>query len=590
MRTMRYQPQGAARLDRRNKFAANALAVLSAAHGVNLATGKPAIAAGANFQRLGSPAGLALAFRKNFYIESEPLPAIGTASFVEYWVGYPGAGGAQGASDVPSFLTGSSANRSGIFSVRGTGFDSGNGSPASWGAVYQWDGTIILNSAEDVLTAGVLTVLVVVRRQSGMEFWRNGRLVRSIAQAPISIPAQTLIGGGFVEDAFWTSASDMVLAGRALTPAEPSAAEIKEFSANVWQQFLASHDDGDEPANVYTLKAAPGTFTLGSAPARLPITRRLVAASGAASLAGSPAALLAQRMMPAASGMHTLTGRAAGLIAARRIAVDAGMYSLAGAGAPLLTARRLTAGLGVFGLAGGGVQMVYTPTPSPTGPTYTLTATSGGFALAGAAVRLAVARRLATAVGGYAMQGVAVQVRAVRRVVALPGSFALAGAVAVLKYSTSGPRLDISKISPARVVVFEGSGSRIVVFEGSGKRMRFNDMAAKVPTKENGKWVIDRDPDEKSYYAADITDELSDRFTTLDSGADAVELILQGVTQLGAHSIQVANVSGVDRTYIVVLLGGVEGALPKDWLWCARVKCANGERFDKTTWFNRVDT
>ena len=111
-------------------------------------------------------------------------------------------------------------------------------------------------------------------------------------------------------------------------------------------------------------------------------------------------------------------------------------------------------------------------------------------------------------------------------------------------------------------------------------------MSAKVPTKVGSKWVVDRDPDEESYYAADIADELADRHTTLASGDNAVELILQGVTQLEDHSVQVVD----DRTYIVVLLGGVDGDLPKDWLWCARIRCANRERFDKTTWFNRLDT
>jgi len=172
------------------------------------------------------------------------------------------------------------------------------------------------------------------------------------------------------------------------------------------------------------------------------------------------------------------------------------------------------------------------------------------------------------------------------------GGAVAASAVAIGALSVGKPSapIDISKVSPSRIVVFEGSGSRIVVFEGSGKRMRFDEMSAKVPVKVNGKWMSDRDPDEESYYAADVTDEFSDRHTTLAAGGDAIELILQGVTQLEAHSVQVANVDGVDRTYIVVLLGGVEGDLPKEWFWCARVKCANGERFDKTTWFNRVDT
>lgn len=157
--------------------------------------------------------------------------------------------------------------------------------------------------------------------------------------------------------------------------------------------------------------------------------------------------------------------------------------------------------------------------------------------------------------------------------------------------------LDISRVSAERivmfegsgskVVIFEGSGSRVVVFEGSGKRMRFNDMSAKVPTKVGEKWTTDRDRDEVSYYAADITDELADRNTTADE--DTVTALTYGVEILEGPQVQVAEVGGVERTFVVVKLGDVDGPLPDDWRWVVRVPCANGERFDKTTWFNEVD-
>jgi hypothetical protein len=115
-------------------------------------------------------------------------------------------------------------------------------------------------------------------------------------------------------------------------------------------------------------------------------------------------------------------------------------------------------------------------------------------------------------------------------------------------------------------------------------------MSGKEPTKVGNKWMVDRDPDEESYYAADITEELLDRNTTLSTNAQPVELILQGVEMLEPFEVQTQTIGGIERTYIVVLLGGVDGALPADWLWTARCRCANGERFDKTTWFNRVDT
>lgn len=110
-------------------------------------------------------------------------------------------------------------------------------------------------------------------------------------------------------------------------------------------------------------------------------------------------------------------------------------------------------------------------------------------------------------------------------------------------------------------------------------------MSAKVPTFIGGKWVCDRDPDEESHYAADITQELADRNTT----ATSVTLVLVGVTQLEDPSIQTATISGIQRTYVVAFLGGTASEPPEGWKWVARVRCANGERFDKTTWFNKVD-
>ena len=112
-------------------------------------------------------------------------------------------------------------------------------------------------------------------------------------------------------------------------------------------------------------------------------------------------------------------------------------------------------------------------------------------------------------------------------------------------------------------------------------------MSGKEPTKIGDKWTVDRDPDEKSYYAADITQELVDRATT----AVSVVLNLVGVVQLKQPEIQVATSDGVQRTYVLAFLGGTGNTpVPEDWRWEARVTCANEEEFDKTTWFNRKDT
>ena len=175
-------------------------------------------------------------------------------------------------------------------------------------------------------------------------------------------------------------------------------------------------------------------------------------------------------------------------------------------------------------------------------------------------------------------------------------SSTLAGPTLVAAARTS-TAFDILRLHPARVVrfggsgsrvvVFEGSGSRVVVFEGSGKRIRINEMDVKVPIKDGEKWKVERDRDEISYYAADITNELRDRNTT--AVESAVIPLTYGVELLEGPEVQVATVEGVERTFVVVKLGDVDGELPDDWRWVARVPCANGERFDKTTWFSEVD-
>lgn len=115
-------------------------------------------------------------------------------------------------------------------------------------------------------------------------------------------------------------------------------------------------------------------------------------------------------------------------------------------------------------------------------------------------------------------------------------------------------------------------------------------MANKGPYKKDDRWTLDKDPEEKSYYAADITQELADRGTTAASVAALVDgETIDGVTLLEGPAIQTKVVAGVTRTYVVVKLSGMDVAANAKNFWTARVVCANTEEFDKTTHFNRVD-
>ncbi len=115
-------------------------------------------------------------------------------------------------------------------------------------------------------------------------------------------------------------------------------------------------------------------------------------------------------------------------------------------------------------------------------------------------------------------------------------------------------------------------------------------MAIKGPYKNGDRWMLDKDPNEKSYYAADITQELADRGTTAVSVAsmDPGDTIA-GVILLEGPVIQTKVVAGTTRTYVLVKLGGMDVAANAANYWTARVVCANTEEFDKTTHFNKVE-
>lgn len=147
--------------------------------------------------------------------------------------------------------------------------------------------------------------------------------------------------------------------------------------------------------------------------------------------------------------------------------------------------------------------------------------------------------------------------------------------------------IDAADIPASRVVVF-GGGSRVVTFGGGSRVVTFdvpwtgqsigaNMTNAPEPYFRDGKWWVDKDPDEMSFYVANITKELADRGTT----AASVVAVAQGVEILVQPVIQ--------GNFVVIKLGGLDVSQNAVNFWTARVTCANGERFDRTMWFNRVD-
>jgi len=147
--------------------------------------------------------------------------------------------------------------------------------------------------------------------------------------------------------------------------------------------------------------------------------------------------------------------------------------------------------------------------------------------------------------------------------------------------------VDAIDIPKSRVVEF-GGGSRVVTFGGGTRVVTFdvpwngrskgNNMTnAPEPYFKDGKWWVDKDPDEQSFYVANVTKELADRGTT----AVSVEPVVEGVEILIQPQIQ--------GSFVVIKLGGMDVTAGAENYWTARVTCANGERFDRTMHFNRVD-
>lgn len=101
---------------------------------------------------------------------------------------------------------------------------------------------------------------------------------------------------------------------------------------------------------------------------------------------------------------------------------------------------------------------------------------------------------------------------------------------------------------------------------------------ATMPYQQNGQWWIDVDPDDHNYVVANVANDLTDRATT----ATSVQCVLSGVTVLSGPQVQgslmIAMVT-IDQTTL---------PSPSTYYCTFRVACANGERFDRTIYFNLV--
>jgi hypothetical protein len=236
--------------------------------------------------------------------------------------------------------------------------------------------------------------------------------------------------------------------------------EMQALADNPWQLFAARRRRmwmSPTAFAAYVLQAAVGTFQMSASQVALSAARRLVAAAGALTSSWSPANLVAWRRLTAGAGAFAMNGSSAPILAARKLAANVGTFGLLGAAVPMITVRRLTLQSGAFALSPGAVQMTYTPAQGSGGPTYTLMAVAGAFALtagaanvlarrrlgaascpfawSGAAAPVLVGRRMSTSTGMFAVASGSVIMRAARCVLTQVGTFGLSGADAQLRYS-----------------------------------------------------------------------------------------------------------------------------------------------------------
>lgn len=97
------------------------------------------------------------------------------------------------------------------------------------------------------------------------------------------------------------------------------------------------------------------------------------------------------------------------------------------------------------------------------------------------------------------------------------------------------------------------------------------------PYFEDGKWWIDKDPNDKRFYTYNIAKDLTDSATT----AASVTAIVEGVEVLVEPEIVGSTVK--------VKLGGLDLTDGAENFCTIRTVCANTEEFDRTIWFKRQE-
>jgi hypothetical protein len=490
---MRQQPQQGVPLDRSTRIGAGAVAVVTPTLDVNWATGKQLTRSGTGYGLAALGGCQTLNFRKNFYLETETLPAVGTSPYVMFWLGWPQAVGSQASSSEAAFVVGSSNNSLGICTNLGSNrsiLNSPNG-PNMWGGGNNTWSSGIWSSGDTLTigTTGAPVFLMIVRHVSGLlEFYRNGVLVNSAPQSTNNVAAFKLIVGSFINgQTGWTVSCNTVLAGLSILSSDPTAAELQAFAANPWILFEA-------PSNLPLMAALLASTSSGSTPGALLVPSGVARTSGGGSL--STGTTLSTQGVQAASGAASIQTvvslTAAGPMASvgsASLSTTPAVLSASGvarcsgsAGLTASVSMSLTAAASVSGaasLSAAGTWAVQSACSTSAGAALTTTSQFAAAAIIKASAAAAVTTQVA--LGAVAKAGTSAHAAMSAGVKLALAVTSKASGNAVLTVAQQGD-FDLSKISPARIVVFEGSGSRIVPFEGSGSRV--------VPFEGSGSRVV----------------------------------------------------------------------------------------------------
>jgi hypothetical protein len=448
MNGMRYQPQGAARLDRGNPLTRGISDVWIASAGATLAKNYPAGRSGAN--------ATADTVISAFGVAGQCIRGDGVTTGTGFSVA-ENANAILGSTDSTWFIV----RRCRDTTVRNIfmhyGYENGAGSRCLLGAPegsnITWDygnattgsGRLQAPYVKDTL---IETLVVVAGQVKGREIWRRGvkiagnpnaKASRSQDSRPFSIGRPE--GGPAMDDV------ETYMFG--VSTREWSDVEIVQWCRNPWQIL----DDGSADdfvaatAASYSLSVQPAEMTLATGQLGMRASRKLAVAPAALTLAASNVAMLASRRLGVLPAAMAVTG---GQVVTR-------------------VSRRLSVTPAAMVMTGGPVSMPYAPKPEA--GSYSLPVSAAAMTLTGRKVGMRIARRLRVEPASLLLVGGAVRILVRRRLTVSPAGLQLVGGSVTLRFSARGEPFDITKIHPSRIVIFEGSGSRVTPFEGSGSRV-----------------------------------------------------------------------------------------------------------------------